>query len=311
MTTFHKIKFSVFFIFTGIIFLMPIKAFSQYKDSLSALQVADSSILNDAADTATAKKTTITLAAIYSNNASYYGQVAAEKMPYVALNATVQFPVGIYASALTYKLFTNSSFISAASIGAGYVFDIVKNLTGDVSYHYTFYPKNSPFIQSSTPSLLSAAINYEHLFTTGAMFDYAFGKHSDYFITLTNSKAFDIYLPDNKSIVSITPGIDIPAGTQQFYETYIKERANNGKGVGSGHNPGKGNPNQQPGIIVEEISSSKFGLMSYNFKLPVSFARSTYLAEIASQFSLLHHDVVVEGLSNTHSFFTVSLYYQF
>lgn len=286
--------------------------FSQSTDSLNQLSTSiDTTTVTDTITQLGEEKTTFTLGVLYSNNVNYYGQVAAEKMPYVALAASVRFPLGFYATGLAYKLFNDSLPVSAFGVGAGYEFDIAKNLTGDVSYNHTFFPKNSPFIQASSPSLLSATINYEHIFTTSLTGDYAFGKQNDYFVTLSNSKGFDIYLSDNKSIFTVTPGIDIIAGTQQYYETYITERKNNGKGIGSGNNPGKGNPNPNAGTTVEEISFSKFGLMSYNFKLPISFSRANYLAELAYQYSLLSADAVLEGMKKSHSFITLSFYYQF
>lgn len=288
-------------------------AFAQPTDSLQELLSSTDTTIS--ADTSavqnTEEKTTFTLGVLYSNNVNYYGHVAAEKMPYVALAGSVRFPHGFYITGLAYKLFNDSLAVSAFGLGAGYEFDIAKNLTGDVSYHHTFFPKNSPFIQASSPGLISAVINYEHLFSTSLTADYAFGKQSDYFFTLGNSKGFDIYMPDNKSIFTVTPGIDIIAGTQQYYETYITERKNNGKGIGSGNNPGKGNPNPNSGTTIEERSFSKFGLMSYNFKLPISFSRANYLAELEYQFSLLAKNAVLEGLSDNHSFVTLSFYYQF
>jgi hypothetical protein len=52
--------------------------------------------LNVKAQQDSLKKTTITLAAIYSSNISYYGQVTNEKLPYILANATVRFPIGLY-----------------------------------------------------------------------------------------------------------------------------------------------------------------------------------------------------------------------
>ncbi|QEK50815.1 hypothetical protein FYC62_03360 [Pedobacter aquae] len=55
---------------------------------------------------------TLTLAALYNSNISYYGQVTSEKLPYALLNATLRFPSGFYVSAGSYRLFSDSSFVS-------------------------------------------------------------------------------------------------------------------------------------------------------------------------------------------------------
>ena len=54
-------------------------------------------------------KSTLTLAAVYSNNASYYGQRAAEKIPYAAVAVNYQLPSGIYFTGQTYKLLNDNS----------------------------------------------------------------------------------------------------------------------------------------------------------------------------------------------------------
>lgn len=48
----------------------------------------------------TASRSTLTVAAVYANNASYYGQKSAESTPYAALAATVRFKSGFYFTGL-------------------------------------------------------------------------------------------------------------------------------------------------------------------------------------------------------------------
>lgn len=254
------------------------------------------------ADSADEKKMTLTLGAVYSNNANYYGQVADEKMPYIALNATLQFPFGLYISGLAYKLFTDSSWLSATALGIGYDFKIAPNFTGTLGFSHSFYPANSPFLQVSNPNMASAGISYKHFFTTGITFDYAFGTEtSDYFITLSNSRAFDFYTKNNLGIFSITPQVDISAGSQQFYRTYRmkKNKKEGGKPT---------TPVGPPTVITEEYN--QFDLLSYNFILPISYSRSSYLIEAAYQLSVLGKNVDSKA-GRTNSFVTLSAYYQF
>lgn len=290
-----KMRSLNFFYYTGkllVIFLAGSFSF----ENLNA-QEADS--LVSTTDSSEAEKTTFTLATVYSNNVNYYGQVAGERMPYLALAGVVRFPFGGYFSGLAYKLFSDSSLVSASALSAGYEFAITKKLTGDINYTHTFYPENSPFLQASNPGVASATLAYNHLFTTGLSFDYAFGKESsDYFLTLSNSKAFDFYTKNTKAIISITPQIDVISGTQQFYSTYREKRNNKGK-------PPVPGPPQE---ITSEFK--KFGLLSYNFKIPVSYSRASYMFEAAYQLSVLGNNVASEP-GSAHSFFTISAYYQF
>ena len=65
-------------------------------------------------------KSTLTLAAVYSDNASYYGQRAQENTPYAAVAANYRLKSGFYFTGQTYKLLNeNTSNVSAASLGAG------------------------------------------------------------------------------------------------------------------------------------------------------------------------------------------------
>lgn len=245
------------------------------------------------------KKTTITLAAIYSNNANFYGQTADEPLPYLALSGTIRLPAGIYLSALGYRLLGDSSFVSASALSLGYGFHITPKLSADASYTHTFYPAGSPFLQASSPGIASAALQYDYAITTAVTVDYTFGEEQDYYLTLANSKNFDIQLSGGTAILSITPQVDVIAGTQKFYETYLIEKKNKGKG--------KAPPGQTKTVTT---SYNQFGFISYNCNLPISYSRSHYMIEAAYQLSVLGNNAVT-GAGKANSFLTLSAYYQF
>ncbi len=68
-----------------------------------------------------AKRTTLTLAGIYGNNASYYGQTAEEKLPYILSNAALRLKSGFYFSAGSYKLISvGGSANSELDLSAGF-----------------------------------------------------------------------------------------------------------------------------------------------------------------------------------------------
>jgi hypothetical protein len=74
-----------------------------------------------------AKRTTLTLAGIYGNNANYYGQTAEQKLPYVLTNASLRLKSGLYFSAGSYKLINaGGSAISELDLSAGFETDISK-----------------------------------------------------------------------------------------------------------------------------------------------------------------------------------------
>ncbi len=252
-------------------------------------------------------KTTVTAAAIFSSNASYYGQTAEKNLPYILGNATVRFPFGINISASSYKLLDSTSGISAAILGAGYDFNITKKVNVSFSYNHTFFPKNSPFIQASNPDNINAGLSYQHWFTTGLSADYAFGKQQDVFLTFSNSKLLNLGSFSDKDLITLEPGIEIVGGTQHFFQTYVTEQKNKNKLIGNLPNP-LFPPSQS--TTTTTSSSTSLDLMSYNLKLPLSYNRANYVIEASYQLSVLGKNID-SGSKTPKSFFNLGFYYQF
>lgn len=255
-------------------------------------------------------RTTLTLAAIYSTNADYYGQKAAEKLPYLVANATIQFPSGIYFSGMAYKLLDHSEgIVSASSLSAGYGFKLSKTLSADLSYSHTFFPANSPFLQVANANTASGSLSLAHLFTTGITADYAFGKEEDIFLTLSNSHNFNLGSLFGNDLVSLSPSIDVIAGTTHFYKTYVTEKQRRDSLLGLPvFNPFPGNSGNNTNTTSEP--AQEFSLFSYNLKLPLAYSRSGYMLEASYQLSLLQKDIEASK-NNITSFFNFSFYYQF
>lgn len=259
----------------------------------------------------TAKTSAFTLGASYSNNANYYGQKAEENMPYAAFSATYQHKSGIYLSGMAYRLLNDStSAVSASSLSAGYSFNISKHLSADLSYSHTFYPSNSPFLQAANANTASASLTLANWLSTKANVDYAFGETKDIFVTLGTEKFISLgKLFSEKDFVSITPSVEVTGGTQRFYQTYVTEKRLRDSLLGLPLLPILGGPGNTE-TTTTTTSSSSFDLLSYNFKLPIAYNRSSYLLELAYQLSVLGKKVE-SGAGKANSFFTLSFYYQF
>lgn len=256
------------------------------------------------------KKTTITLAALYNSNVSYYGQATDEQLPYILVNATVRFPIGFYLSAGSYKLLNYGSGLSETDIGAGFDYDFNDRLTTGIAYTRSFFPANSPLLQAANDNNINVSANYAFPWIKSALSaDYAFGEQNDVFISLTHSKEFGLgsWFNENNSI-SLEPAIELVAGTRHFYESYTKEKSNRDKANGKGKGPvSPGNANS---TVTTIVAASSFNLLSYNFKLPLSLSRANYLAEISYQLSILGSKAETE-LKQQQSFFGLAFYYQF
>lgn len=281
--------------------LLIVLSFAAYQVSLAQTQA-------ETADTTstTPQKTTLTLAAIYTSNANYYGQTADRRLPYILGNATLRFPFKLNFSLSSYKLLDSTKGITATIVGAGYDFNLAKNLTSSINYSHTFNASNSPLLQASNTDNASANLSYAYWLTTGLTLDYAFGSQKDIFLTFSNSKQFSLWSFSNNDEITLEPTIEIVGGTQHFYQTYTKnEQTKQKKLIGI-------IPIEQPQTktTTTTTDTTKFNLLSYNFSLPLAYSRNNYVVQATYQLSVLGKNV--ETTSTTpKSFFNLGFYYQF
>lgn len=254
-------------------------------------------------------KSTFTIGTVYANNASYYGQKAEERTPYVALAATYRFKSGFYLSGLTYKLLNDkTSSVSASSLGAGLNFKLAQKLTADLSYSHSFYPAYSPLLQAGNADNASLSFTYENWLNINLAGDYAFGKTNDEFVTGGISKSIHLFSIGKKDIITLNPSADIVAGTQHFYQTYLTEQKLRDSVLGMLLSPITGTPSQ--GNTSSTVTKTSFNILSYNLKLPLAYNRSHYVVEAAYQLSLLSMEAQTDP-GKVNSFVTLSFYYQF
>jgi hypothetical protein len=256
------------------------------------------------------EKTTLTFTTLYNSNISYYGQTTNEKLPYVLGNTTVRFPIGLYLSAGAYKLLNYGSGISETDIGIGYDHNFNEKINTTLAYTRSFFPANSPLLQASNENNINLSINYAwKWFQSSLSTDYAFGKENDIFISLTHSKVIDIgSFFNEKNLLSIEPAFELIAGTRHFYKTYTIEKSNRDNGHGKGKGPAS--PGNSNSTSTTTVASESFNLLSYNFKLPLSLSRASYIAEISYQMSILGSKAEAD-LKPQQSFIGIAFYYQF
>lgn len=253
-------------------------------------------------------KSTLTLAAVYSNNASYYGQRAEENTPYAAVAANYQLKSGIYFAAQSYKLLNEkTSQVSAASVGAGVNFKLGKKFTTDLSYTHSFYPDYSPLLQAGNADNASLAFAHEGWVNTSLTGDYSFGKTNDAFVTGGISKAINLFSIGQSDIVTLSPVAELVGGTQHFYQTYVSKKKVRDSLLGIFPSPVFGNPSTSH---TDTVKTTAFNILSYNFKVPLAYNRTHYTVEAAYQISVLSNQVQ-SNAGEVNSFLTLSFYYQF
>ena len=256
---------------------------------------------------AEAKRTSLTLAGIYGNNANYYGQTAEEKLPYILTNAALRFKNGFYFSAGSYKLINaGGSAISELDLSAGFEADLAKNFSGSIGYSRSIFAKNSPLLGAANENTLSASLAYDlNFIKTGLNAYYAFGTQRDLFMSFSASKALDLgSLFSKKDFISFEPGLEIVGGTLHYLEEYIVRRDR--------REVMPADPffrNRELNYTITR-SASSFDMISYNMNFLLGYNRSNYLIEAGWQVSALGKNVS-ETKQKPRSFFNLSLYYQF
>lgn len=257
-------------------------------------------------DSTQTDKSTLTLAAIYGNNANYYGQTAEQRLPYILTNASYRLKGGMYFSAGSYKLLnTGSSAISAFDLSAGYEFNISKKFSAATGYTRSFFASNSPLLQASNENTLSASLLYDfNIFKTGLSSYYAFGTQNDFFLSFLATKSLSLGSIGKKDVITLDPGFELVGGTLHYLEEYIVRRERQGPLP-----PGPLNPMRDQYYTLTKDASS-FDLLSYNTSLALGYNRSNYLIETSWQLTALGKNVSESG-TKARSFFNLSFYYQF
>ncbi|MFT3933922.1 MAG: hypothetical protein QM726_09930 [Chitinophagaceae bacterium] len=264
-----------------------------------------------ATDSVPPAKNTFTVGTSYANTANYYGQKTAEPLPYIAVAATYKLKGGLYFSGLAYRLFKDTAnTVSAGSVGIGYAFNLSKRWSADISYNHSFYPKYSPFLQASNPDNASATLAYDNWLNTKLTIDYAFGNTNDGFATLGTGKEIRLGSFSTKDLITFSPSVDVVAGTQHFYQTYLTEKHIRDSIVAAVLGPIFGQPSGGNTSTSKTVVTTEFAVLSYNLKCPLAYNRTHYMLELAYQLSVLSNKAQ-SNPGKANSFFSASFYYQF
>lgn len=259
-----------------------------------------------ALDSTLVKNSSLTLAAIYGSNANYYGQTAEQHLPFVLTNASYRLKNGIYFSAGAYKLLNiGESAISELDLSAGYEVDVTRNFNASFGYTRSFFEQNSPLLQAANENTISASLAYDWRFlkTSFSSF-YAFGTQNDVFLSLNNSRSFNLgSIVKDKDYISLEPGFEVVGGTLQYLEEYIVRRERQVQIPGAPRVD-----DNQYSILTR--SASTFDMLTYNMNVLLGYNRNNYLIETAYQLSYLGKSISATN-RKPRSFFNLSLYYQF
>lgn len=251
-------------------------------------------------------KPTLTLATLYSSNANYYGQTTAEPLPYVLAYGGLAFKSGFSISGTGYKILNVDGASSGADLTAAYDFNLSRNLSAGISYTRSFFPDSSFFLQSQNLNMFSGKLGYDFSWlSTGLNADYIPGQNGGLYLSLDVKKSIELIAFNQSNFISIEPRFEVVGSTQQITSTEEVPPSNQNNGIGIIKLPGR-QFNQNP--EYRTVESTSFGVLSYNFKLPVAYSTRKFMVEAGYQASLISRDTDA-SFKNPRSFFSLGLYY--
>ncbi|MBD2769537.1 hypothetical protein IC235_16740 [Hymenobacter sp. BT664] len=264
-----------------------------------------------------------TAALSYSSNSSFFGRSQTTRYPYMAGELTYKSRFGVWGSVMSYDLFDTSSLVDETDLSMGWDGDLSRTVDASLSYSRFLFAANSPLIKSSVNNSVDAYVGWDWQYVYSRLnASYLFGERSDVFLTLDNSRNFEInrvFTPDG--YLSIVPRLSLTAGTQRFIETSMEQQTRrgngktktsngNGNGNGNGHGNGNGNGNgsgtSTGSTIVTTTSSTRFQILTYELRLPVTYSLGVISAQVAWRY-FIPVNLLPDDDSRPRSFFTTSL----
>ena len=238
----------------------------------------------------------------YGNNSAFFGRTQATNYPYLTQELTYTSKYNLWASVYNYDLFNTATHFDETDLSIGYDQDLSKKVDLSLSYSHFLFAPNSPLVKSAVNNSLDAALGYDWgVLYTRLNGSYLFGPNAhDTFAVLDNSRVFDIdgvFTPDD--YFTITPKFSLIAGTQDFAQVSDAQQIQRG-------NKKPKTKTGTPTPTTTSTDASRFTLLSYGLRLPVSYTLGKVSAEVAYRY-LQPVNVLPENDSAGRSFFTATL----
>ena len=263
-------------------------------------------IAKTVADTDTiVRKRSISVGLSYGSDALFFGRTGPITYPYMSADVIYNTKAGFFAYGSVLRLLGYRTSVDEIDVGGGYLYRPSKNFSGSLSYTRFIFNKEERIIESASAHDINFKNAYDWKFSKSTVImDYLFGKASDFFLTINQSKYFEtpFGIFDNKDYLSFNPGVSVIIGTQNFVQKYSTEHEDmlaplSIYGYGSS-------------LYPYRYNNGRFRALNYSFKIPVAYNRAHYTFEASYKYSI---PVNVEGAlkNKRESFFNLTFYYVF
>ena len=182
------------------------------------------------------KKQSVSVGANYGTDVSFFGRTGTYRYPFISTDAIYNAKSGFFVYGSLWKVLASVPIVDETDLGVGYIYRLSKDVKGEFSYTKSFINDASQIIKSSATNDLNFKNAYDwKILKTSVTLDYLFGKTSDIFVTVNNSKYFESNwsIFDDKDYLTFDPLFSVIFGTQNFVQNYSE----NHDFTNPGHNP--------------------------------------------------------------------------
>ena len=258
------------------------------------------------ADTDTVvRKRSISAGISYGSDALFFGRTGPITYPFISTDVIYNTKGGFFVYGSALKLLGYPTLADEIDLGGGYAYRFSAKAKGTISYTRFIFKDDERVISSAT----SNDINWKNAYTgkiaqSSVVFDYLFGKSSDFFTTINVSKyietSWNVF--DDKDYLTFNPGVSFIFGTQNFVKKYSED-----------HQDRLAADNiiiYDPDHDFNRYNNGKFNPLNYSFKIPIAYNRPHYTFEASYKYSI---PVNVEGAlkNKRESFYNLTFYYVF
>jgi len=232
-------------------------------------------------DTSIQRKNVFTSGVTYQSRLHYFGRTDSLKSSGLFPSIGYELKQGLYANA-------NFVFVSSAAtplnyagtaIEAGYKFPKSRNFSGNLFYSHFLYKDNSELVQSALKG--QAGINFtwnNKIVNVNGGADAKFSNKTDLGLTAGLDHLFLHLFPGTKNAIAVNPSFYAYAGTQNFTQTYYKNRKLGG--IISG---------QQK--VTEDVK--RLTALSYEASVPVVLVLNKFNASVTGSYVMPQNLVTV------------------
>ena len=243
-------------------------------------------------DSIKVKKSGIVVGLKYLSNNVYLGRIDSANIMYLVPSIGYSHKSGLHiAASLSYQLDAGINKIDAIALEGGYDYKIGEKFSGGISVEKYFFDMNSISLNSVNDFGVGSSFAYDFdIVSLDASAGLAFNEKTDVITEVGLSKSFEI------GKFAIEPVIKLFAGTQNYYNSYLKagkSHLTGNKGKGKGSTAAMSKSGMSSTVVAAStaasytvIEASAYKILDYEFSVPMSYAYHNLKFDIVPTFAI-------------------------